>query len=175
MPIYSIYVITNLIDGLVYVGYTHNPNQRWSRHKTLHKDSKKSWLYAAMRKHGVDNFSFEVIYQSHDKLHTKNVMEAYFINEYRSFVKFADCRGYNGTLGGDGGPGVTSAQATKHNQKRVLDGTHIFLSNHARQIASITAHNTNATRLDQGTHLFLDRDWNRATEAGRCWYPSFSV
>jgi len=37
--------------------------------------------------------------------HCKNEMEPYFINEYRTYKGFIDCKGYNMTLGGEGTPG----------------------------------------------------------------------
>jgi hypothetical protein len=49
-----------------------------------------------MRKHGFDNFSWEVIYESSDKQHTLNEMEQHFINQYNTMHP----NGYNMKLGG---------------------------------------------------------------------------
>lgn len=100
-----------------------------------------------MLKHGVDNFAFEVIYQSCDKDYTKNIMENHFIIEYNSFNN-----GYNMTLGGDGGSGMTSENSSKYNKERVAKGTHNFLTDTARKKASETAKKTNARLIAIGQH-----------------------
>ena len=104
MSIYSIYRITNLLTGKVYIGFTSDPVRRWSKHCSCSKNSKfASLLYNSIRKHGLENFIFDVIYQSQDLTHTKNVMENYFIVEYDSYIGSKNHNGYNMTLGGDGG------------------------------------------------------------------------
>lgn len=102
ITIYSIYRIQNIINGKVYIGYTKTPEQRFKTHKNSinRKQNNKTVLTLAFKKYGVENFSFDVIYQSLDAYHTKNIMESYFINEYNSHVDFGN--GYNMTGGGDG-------------------------------------------------------------------------
>jgi group I intron endonuclease len=96
---YSIYKIKNKINSKLYIGYSKRPAARWYDHKKHAIKNKKGVIYDAMRKHGVDNFEFEIIYQSWDEGYTKNVMEDFFIKEY-------GCRapvGYNNAPGGQGG------------------------------------------------------------------------
>lgn len=102
IAIYSIYRIQNTINGKVYIGYTKTPEQRFKAHKNSinRKQSNKKVLTLAFKKYGIENFSFDVIYQSLDAYHTKNIMESYFINEYNSHVDSGN--GYNMTGGGDG-------------------------------------------------------------------------
>lgn len=103
MCIYSIYRITNLVTSKIYIGFTSNPDKRWKEHLQGSTESNPSEiLYKSMRKHGVGNFVFDVIYQSKDGLFTKNVMENYFIVEYNSYISSPNSVGYNMTLGGDG-------------------------------------------------------------------------
>lgn len=78
---YSIYKITNKINGKLYIGYSKRPSARWYDHKKYACKNKKGVLYDAMRKYGIENFVFDIIYQSVDGCHTKNVMENYFITE----------------------------------------------------------------------------------------------
>lgn len=109
MNIYSIYKITNLINSKCYIGFTTHSEDRWYNHKAYaNYDRKNTHLYNAMKHYGVDNFSFEVIYESTDEPHTHNVMENYFINEYDSFNK-----GYNMTLGGEGCVGRIESEHTR--------------------------------------------------------------
>lgn len=97
MNVYTIYTFTNRITGKKYVGYTGRGFDRISTHKHSLKKGKKSKFYDAVRSYDWDNFEFEIIYQSKDKNHTKNVMENYFIQQYNSIKN-----GYNMTYGGDG-------------------------------------------------------------------------
>jgi group I intron endonuclease len=100
MIIYSIYKFVNKINGKVYIGFTKNPNRRKSCHKHLAQFKKtKSPFHKAIRKYGIENFDWQIIYQSKDEYYCKNVMEKFFIKEN-------DCispKGYNVTPGGDGG------------------------------------------------------------------------
>jgi len=94
--IYSIYKVTNAINGKVYIGFDSNWPKRKYSHK-YHLNKRNQHLYYAFRKYGWDNFEWEVIYQSKDGEHCLNVMESYFINQYDSYNN-----GYNETLGGEG-------------------------------------------------------------------------
>lgn len=61
----TIYLITNTINGKVYVGQTTKtkPVDRWKQHKrNMNYDPYKSIaLYRAMRKYGVENFTWEIV------------------------------------------------------------------------------------------------------------------
>jgi group I intron endonuclease len=101
MDIYSLYKITNLINNKVYVGWTsRDPFQRYKEHqctrKPKHQD--RSIISYAIEKYGKDNFTFEIIYQSQDYEHSREI-ETYFIAEHNSTV---DNHGYNIDLGGTG-------------------------------------------------------------------------
>lgn len=167
--VYSIYTITNKVNSHQYVGYTSSPHNRWSRHireaKLYAPKSQCRKLYAAMNKYGVENFDFTVIYQSYDKQHTKQHMEHYFICELSTHMS---CGGYNMTWGGDGGPGVTSEQATANNNRRIANGTHIFLTDDFRGKLSEHAIRRNAAHISDGTHIMLsDAFRQKATQAAR--------
>lgn len=59
---YKLYLITNKADGKQYVGITINPLwQRFNGHKRSAKMGVKTKLYNAMRHHGVENFSIDLI------------------------------------------------------------------------------------------------------------------
>lgn len=121
MIIYSIYKSTNLINGKVYIGFDSSWPSRISTHRS--KISKLNRpFYNALLKYGWDNFLWEVIYQSTDGDHTLNVMENYFITEYRSYIGFEDCNGYNLTLGGDGSLGYINSEETKKKKSLAKQG-----------------------------------------------------
>jgi group I intron endonuclease len=96
MSIYSIYRFTNKVNSKVYIGFTSNFVKRRSAHKKSAERGDDIKFYRAIRKHGWENFIFDIIYQSKDKEHTRDVMEPYFIAEYDSLKN-----GYNSTCGGD--------------------------------------------------------------------------
>lgn len=98
MNIYSIYKVTNNINNKIYVGYTSTSiGKRRQEHTGRAFREAKTRFHKAILKYGVENFTWEVIYQSLDKTHCKKTMESYFIQEYNSYQS-----GYNGTKGGDG-------------------------------------------------------------------------
>jgi group I intron endonuclease len=105
--IYTIYKSTNIINGKVYIGFDSNFPNRKNVHKSASKKQNYKF-YRAIRKHGWDNFVWEIIYQSKDKEHTLKIMEPYFINEYNSFYA-----GYNSTFGGDGTFGLILSDSAK--------------------------------------------------------------
>jgi len=111
---FSIYKITNTVNNKIYIGFSsRNPMDRWYNHQRCAINSKKNThLYNAMRKYGLNNFQFDIIYQSNDCTHTHKIMENYFIVEYRTYVGFPDCNGYNMTLGGEGAVGRVDTPET---------------------------------------------------------------
>jgi group I intron endonuclease len=88
-----------MINGKVYIGQSINPQARWRRHKSdarLGKDKKH--FASAIRKHGVENFTFEVIAQAKN-LEDIDQAEIDCIAQYKSSDKNY---GYNIALGGNG-------------------------------------------------------------------------
>lgn len=61
---YSIYQITNKVNGKIYIGRSTRPHTRWLSHRSG-KDSRKNKhlkLYRAISKYGIDNFEMKVIH-----------------------------------------------------------------------------------------------------------------
>lgn len=58
-----IYRVTNTVNGKSYVGRTiqRRPRDRWAAHKSDTKRGSSMLLHRAMRKYGVENFTFEII------------------------------------------------------------------------------------------------------------------
>ena len=92
--IYSIYKITNNVNGKSYIGFTEDFDRRWRQHKTDYKHKFRP-LYNSMRYYGIENFDCQVIYQTPDREHALLEMETYFIKEYDTYNK-----GYNCNMGG---------------------------------------------------------------------------
>ena len=105
----TIYLVTNLISGTKYVGFTSKLLQeRIKTHKQTLNSGLKSKFYEAIKSYGWDKFKWETIYQSWDSEHCLNIMEPYFINYFNTFKN-----GYNMTKGGDGIIGYWNEETKK--------------------------------------------------------------
>lgn len=98
----GIYKIENKINGKVYIGQSCNLQSRMlehtypSKYNNSNKSSYNFPLYKAIRKYGIENFSFTIIEQC--KLNELDEREIYWIAYYNSYYN-----GYNATLGGKTG------------------------------------------------------------------------
>lgn len=97
----AVYQIINKKNGFVYVGMTtrENPEIRWNEHIKSAQDGVDRRLYRGMRKHGIENFDFQVIATFND-LKDKDIIfkvEKQYIKEKNSYWF-----GYNDTVGGKG-------------------------------------------------------------------------
>lgn len=95
-----IYKITNTINGKSYIGQTIKDGEtRWKEHRQhafgSHPSDQNKVLYQAIRKYGLENFTFEVIQDNISTFEELDKAEIYWINKYNSFVN-----GYNCTFGG---------------------------------------------------------------------------
>jgi group I intron endonuclease len=112
-----IYKIKNTINGKIYIGYDSDSvveNNRWKDHLRSYLYDKRKVLYFAMKKHGVENFSVEVV----EEVETFNELldrEIYYIDSFKSYQKEI---GYNRTLGGDGGDTFSVRSIESQNQTR---------------------------------------------------------
>lgn len=93
-----IYKIENKINRKCYIGFTTDFDKRKKDHIRYCSYGHKSKLYNAIRKYGVDEFKWDIIYISDDMVDTLEVMEQLFIDLYDSISS-----GYNQKEGGRGG------------------------------------------------------------------------
>ena len=95
----GIYKITNNLNNKKYIGQSRNIEKRFNKHRSESFNKNSSHyeypLYRAIRKYGIENFSFEIIEEC--KIEELNEKEEFWIKYYDSFFN-----GYNQTLGGDG-------------------------------------------------------------------------
>jgi len=108
--IYRIYRCINNTNDKVYIGYTNKSlEQRAKEHMKAAKKDSEYVFHKSIRKHGFDNFRWEVLFESKDKNFILNEMESFFIKEHNSF--YENGFGYNMTYGGQGG-----MAGKKHNE-----------------------------------------------------------
>lgn len=112
MNIYTIYRATNRINGKIYIGFDSNWPARQKDHKRDYPTSDLIF-HRAIKKHGWDNFIWEIIYQSKDGDYTLNTMESFFILENNSYVFAQNSNGYNMAKGGGGTLGMKHSTSTK--------------------------------------------------------------
>lgn len=97
-----IYKVTNNNNEKVYIGQSVLGIQKRFKEHLLdsRRPSKSSRpFYRAINKYGEESFSIELIEEVSNEL--LNQRERYWIQQYRAYVGFSDCNGYNATLGGD--------------------------------------------------------------------------
>lgn len=107
----GIYKIENLINHKVYIGQSINISQRWRSHRS-HYQTENGYLYRAMRKYGIENFSFEIIEECQpEELNDKEI-------KWIAYYKSNDNEyGYNLTAGG----GNVSERCCKLTQSQIFE------------------------------------------------------
>lgn len=115
MKIATIYKAINKNTGKIYIGF----DSKWPRRKYNHEtdaykinhNAYNTIFHNSIRKHGIDSFEWEIVFQSPDLKYTLNHMEEYFIKYYNSH--HLD-NGYNMSFGGQGSLGrIVSAETRK--------------------------------------------------------------
>ena len=96
-----IYKIKNMLDGKEYIGKSEREDieDRWGEHRREYRYEKLGCpcLYRAMQKHGLENFSFQIVCICFNE--DVDDLETYYIQKYNTLVP----NGYNLATGGDGG------------------------------------------------------------------------
>lgn len=95
-----LYRVTCQINGKVYVGQTVKPSARWWQHRNDAANPKVPFHYA-IKKHGANNFDFEVIASCKGQ-DNANFLETALVKQYNSYVD--NGYGYNATHGGMNAP-----------------------------------------------------------------------
>jgi group I intron endonuclease len=107
-----IYKVTSSTSGKSYIGQTTKSLQeRKQTHIKNIKKGIKTHFYLAILKYGEDDFNWEILDTTTNKLQLNN-LEVYYIKKYNSY----GC-GYNMTLGGEGGDTISmKSNELKQNQ-----------------------------------------------------------
>lgn len=89
--VFYCYKVTNQVNGKIYIGFATNPKTRWRNHKRDADKGRGYVFHAAIRKHGWDNFAFEVIACGKDKREMLEFVEPALIKQHDCAVP----NGYN--------------------------------------------------------------------------------
>ncbi len=117
-----VYIIENNINNKCYVGMTIKDDfeERINQHVRDAKNKSKLHLHRAIRKHGIENFTWFAYYIGND-IEFIRQFEIAKIKELNSFNN-----GYNMTLGGEGSAGYKHSKEHKENISKTLKGNEIL-------------------------------------------------
>lgn len=111
----GIYLITNNLNGNMYVGGSVDIERRFKEHKRG-DDIKTSAIDKAIRKYGADNFTYQIIIELPPDWTVIGEHEKYWIKFYNTFH---DRKHYNSTGGGNGvGSGQNHPCYGKHSHRK---------------------------------------------------------
>jgi excinuclease UvrABC nuclease subunit len=82
----GIYLITNTLNGHKYVGRSINITKRWKEHLYSSRREDGFLLHKAIKKHGVENFSFQVLEET-DKLYERECFWYQKINPEYNMIR----------------------------------------------------------------------------------------
>ena len=107
---YYIYKIENLVNHKKYIGLTNNIIRRRNRHFTDLRGNRhdNSFLQKEFNIYGINNFSFEEIFQGDVSPEEIGEKEKFYINYYDSYYN-----GYNQNEGGNFGPSNGGSHLTR--------------------------------------------------------------
>lgn len=146
MQLFSIYKFTNTANNKVYIGRT---KQRFKARKWSHLKAAKVgsdfYLHRAIRKHGADVFSCEVIFNTFAETDLAE-FEQHFIREYDCCVLDGKEKGYNMTRGGEG---VHDSETARKNAfRQIVQGRNVFGTEAHNEMISMVQRNL----VESGSH-----------------------
>lgn len=165
----GIYKITNLVNGLVYIGQSKDVDNRLKSHASC---STNTHLRNSILRYGKDNFSFECIEEC--EISALNERERYYITLYKSNQPEY---GYNFTSGGEREPGWYHSDETKHKlslqaKQRASNPDYCNPAQHSRLIhkGAVTSRASGTkltTMLNDGWELGPSKEFVQAGSAKR--------
>ncbi len=172
----GLYILTNTVNGMQYVGKDSNLPSRSKEHLSG-KTPQCRHVHRAIQKYGRDAFSVKIIQYPGISQEALNAVERWKIRHLQTLAS----GGYNLKEGGEGGnPSEETRQkmseSTRRTQKkRVAEGTHHFLDSkiqrrtQKKRVAEGTHHflGINQKRVAEGTHHFLGGEIQRRTQKKR--------
>ncbi len=146
----QVYLVTNTVNGKMYVGQTsHTLERRWYEHVKA-STSKRLWLvHKAIAKNGKEKFSIEALHTCESK-EEMDFVEMFYI----SFLNTRVPNGYNLTDGGDGLKGYKPSEETRRKIREAR----------AKQIIG---KRSEETRRKMSIGIQKAKPWKHGTKTGR--------
>jgi group I intron endonuclease len=145
--IYAIYIITNILNGKQYVGFSKNLERRWKDHK---RALGEKTLYDAIRKYGVENFVFTHLADTFN-LEAAKQIEMLLIKEHNTLAP----NGYNRTPGGDATAPELNGPKSAEWKKKIGDSNRGV--SRGKGISKSKTHNENVSKALKGNKNSLGR------------------
>lgn len=118
----SIYIITNIITLLSYIGLTIREVEiRWQEHEYSGKNNPKQHFHHSIAKHGWENFKCETLAEN-VPIEELAELEIYYIKEYDTYNN-----GYNSTIGGGGTMGYIFTEENRIALTKAMTTTHDYI------------------------------------------------
>ncbi len=141
---WCIYKHTNKITGDSYIGQTYKkPEERWGYNGNGYQKTERYFLHA-IKKYGWENFEHTILEEHIPTKEKADEREQYYINLYRTYIGFEDCKGYNLTLGGGGIVGYHHTNEAKEkiskNNSRYWKGKELHPNTRKAQLEYIRSH-----------------------------------
>lgn len=160
-----IYKITNKITGKCYIGETNrdDPEKRWKQHiNTINKNKGCPALKDAVKKHGIENFKFEIIIICFDEDRFRYEKE--YIQKYNSIVP----NGYNILPGGLGGAGFKGKKHTEESIKKMVEGGKKFRENNPNHFETYREKlKESMKKVNISSAIRNSEKWQKAKQEGR--------
>lgn len=98
-----IYAVINNINGNIYIGKTtRNIDIRKKEHIQKALKYSKTYFHKALKKYGIENFSWEILDNSCTEEKSLNIKETYYIGYFTGVQQIKKKKVYNLTIGGEG-------------------------------------------------------------------------
>ena len=112
----GIYLWTNIINGKKYVGKSENIQKRKRSYKDEIKRDSSRYIIKAMKKHGLENFKFEILEKIENDI---NILEKeqFWMDHYDTMDKN---KGYN-VLKAEETPGESFSKGSKNNKAKLTE------------------------------------------------------
>ena len=160
---YTIYIRTNIANGMQYVGQTSNIKRRDYKFYNLKNFYANDYLTSERNKYGLDNFKTDILAET-DTREKAWELEQKYINEYCS--KYPN--GYNLSDGGPGTNGLKASDETKKKLSQKLGG----LKRSEEFKEKISKSLTNNPKISKKVYQYdldgnLIKVWDSTKEVGR--------
>lgn len=117
-----IYKFTNILNGHIYIGMTNNSARRYREHlRAAYNESDKDYnspFHKAIRKHGIENFKYEILEENIKDASAMKDREKYWISYYNAY---RDRQHYNATPGGDSAGENSILKGEKHGMSKLTE------------------------------------------------------
>jgi group I intron endonuclease len=137
---FTVYKITNTINGKFYIGFTSEnpPEKRWKGHQASAKHGSCTHFHCSIRKYGTSSFLFETIEQVENRDYGLKIREPHWISTLKPE--------YNESAGGEGPNGHKHSDSHRRKNSEAKMGNQNSLGCHFKRTEADTRANSDRQR-----------------------------